>query len=362
MSNCVIYNRVSSLSQNIYNRSVSLQAQEQICLKFAHENKLRVKSIYKEIHSAFNQKPKILSDLMKNKKQTIIISSIDRYSRNVEVGLKLAMDAFKNKNKIIFIQEQYVCGNHNDLNTLKRFLQISENESKTISNRIKKARNFLINNGMFAGGTIPYGCDVVEKKLVMNIHEQNVLEFIKTCMNDKVVCHELNKKMILITQKLPYEPINCYDKNGAKVDVITEQLTKQEIADLLNSYGVLKRGILWCPRVLKTAIKPHNQKVNSCESKLDDWYAKHELGGISMDEIKNPNDLGLNFDNIGVTNTLFKTVQQKIQPKLRRSARLNPCNVNNQLINNDSDTEMADDIYMFKQFTEFNKFKKLYKQ
>ena len=45
----VIYCRISSIAQNDYNKSVSLYAQEQICSKFAYENKLRVKSIYKEI-------------------------------------------------------------------------------------------------------------------------------------------------------------------------------------------------------------------------------------------------------------------------------------------------------------------------
>lgn len=370
MSTCVIYNRVSSLSQNEYNKSVSLQAQEQMCLKFAHENKLHVKSIFKEVHSAFNRKPQILSEVINRKNQIILIACIDRYSRNVSVGLKMATTSFKNNNKLVFIQEKCVCETHSDLILLKRFLQTTENESKTIGNRIKQTRTFLINNGMFAGGAIPYGYNVVERKLVKNEYEQSVIEFIKLCMKDKLLCDDLNRKMSELAKISPYVPINCYDKGGNKVGCITEPLTKQEIADLLNSYGVLKRGILWCPRVIKTAIKTYDPKVELGNTKLKDWnYIKQKLDDIPMDDIKNdaknrPNNLGLNFENLNnVKNHKQEQLYRKKQKKLRRSSRLNPQMEIDQTTEetDNSDIEMKEDIQLFKQFTEFNRFKRLYR-
>lgn len=360
----IIYCRVSSIGQNTYNKSVSLQTQEQICFKFAHENKLRVKSIYKEVHSAFNKTPKILNNILHGKytNQTILISSVDRYSRNVNIGLKLAVKAFKNKNKLVFIQEKFVCESSDDLVLLKSFLQNTEQESKIISNRIKTSRSFLINNGMFAGGAIPYGYNVIERKLVKNEKEQNVIEFIKICMQNKLLCDDLNRKMLSLTTISPYIPINCYDKNGNNVSCITEPLTLQEISDLLNSYGVLKRGILWCPRVIKTALKHYDPNIYLDRSKLMDWTnCSKELESIKMGEIKSSNNLGLIFDF--KTDTQFADNEISKNIKLRRSARLNSYmddDINQ--VSNDDDVEMTENINLFEKYSEFQRSKQDYKK
>lgn len=354
---CVCYCRVSSLTQNEYNKGISLNTQEQICAKFAHENKMHVRYIIKEIHSAYNRSPKLLNDIIKNKNQTIIISTIDRYSRSVSTGCELANKAIQNKNKIVFIQEKFVCESKTDIDILNKFLVITERESFTIGNRIKKAKTYLINNGFFAGGVIPYGYDVVDKKLVLNDYEQMVIDFIKLCMKNKITCIDLNRKMLYISKDSKYEPINCYDKNGDIIHIMTESLKPREIADLLNSYGVLKRGILWCPKVIKTAIKEYNPKVYLEDTKLNNWEElKTQLENIPITDITVPNNLSYNFEK------LYKeqTKEGKKKRHLRRSSRFNPymntSHTNNNKKNND--IVMKEDVNLFKQFTEFQKFKK----
>ena len=343
----VIYCRISSIAQNEYNKSVSLYAQEQICSKFAYENKLRVKSIYKEIHTAYNKTPKVLNDIINKKGKIIIISSIDRYSRNVEIGIKMAVKALKNKNKFIFIQEKFICKSLNDLIVLKKALQNAEHESASIGNRTKKARSFLINNGMFAGGAIPYGYNVVERKLVLNDLEQKIITFIKTCMNDNIICDDLNKQMFAISGS--FEPIQCYDEKNIIVKSITQPLTLMEISDILNSFHVQKRGSVWCPRVINTAIKPYNPKVDIGDITLIQWEnIYHELNNIPI------NNIPINI--------------QVEQPHIRRSSRLNPELKNKDQYHSTLDASQNEleiltaDIKLFKQFTEFQKFSKLIKK
>lgn len=359
----IIYCRVSTLMQNEYNKGVSLRVQEQLCFKFAHENKFRIKSVHKEIHSAFNKTPKILNDVIKKKNKNIIISSIDRFSRSCDVGLKMAATCIKNKNKLIFIQEKFIVSDSSDLIILSQFLKNTEQESAVISTRIKKARNFLLSNGMFAGGSIPYGYKVIDKKLVKDNTEQRIIEFIKICMKDSIPCDLLNRKMIEMTCDSPYVPIYCYDKSGTVIKILTEPLSNHEISELLNSYKIKKRGILWCPRVVKTAIKPYYPKVDLGEStqRMCDWSKlATEIENIPMNEINVRPNIGISFY------LETKVSKKQNDKKLRRSTRLNSeLNTDPDMsidsINTDTDADMKHEVQLFKKFAEFQQFRKLYK-
>lgn len=356
----VIYCRVSSMAQNEYNKGVSLQVQEQLCIKFAYENKLRAKAVHKEVHSVYNKIPRILTDIIKRKKQNIIISSVDRFSRSKIIGIKMAQQALKNKNKLIFVQEKFVVAENSDLIILEQFLKNTENESAVIGSRIKKARNFLISNGMFAGGSVPYGYKVLDKKLVKEIYEQRVIDFINMCRENEIYCNKLNKKMISIAKISPYVPINCYDKNNKSVPVITEPITFQDIADLLNSYGILKRGGLWCPRVIKTAIKEYTPKLDldNSESQIKDWNILN--GKHSKINEDSKNKLGFTFENKLSDSNNKKSISKKNTNNLRRSSRLNSNNIDYEM-RNTTDIEINRDIQLFKKFKEFQQFRNLYK-
>lgn len=251
---CIIYNRVSSMNQNSYINNVSLQVQESICGKFAAENNLNVYRVYKEVHSVFNKIPEVLNNIINLHKYTILIADVSRFSRSLSIGIEMAKKAIDNSNQLIFIQENLVCSTYADLESLKIYLQKSEDESKTIATRIKNAKTYLHENGMYSGGTIPYGYDVSDKKLIINPTEKNIIKFIKLCQNNNISSIELNDIMNKIHKTKEYEPIECYDKKGNVVSHITEKLFNTEIADLLNSYNVDKRGRLWNANMIKTAI------------------------------------------------------------------------------------------------------------
>jgi hypothetical protein len=199
--------------------------------------------------------------------------------------MKLAKISINNNNKLIFIQEKFICKNTSDLLLLNEYLLNTENESKILSTRIKTSRNFLISNGLFPGGYVPYGYEINDRKLIKNQNEHDIIDFIKTCLKYEILCVDLNIKMENLEQKLPkelltsneYVPINFYDDENDIIHVITEKLTFKEISELLNSYTILKRGVLWNPNSIKTAIKEYNpnnkDKLNIANKsfKIKDW-------------------------------------------------------------------------------------------
>jgi DNA invertase Pin-like site-specific DNA recombinase len=289
----IIYNRVSSIKQN---DGSSLNIQEKSCKDFAETNSLNVKASHKDVCSAFQKTSKILTNIINNKKTVIIISNIDRFSRNTVNGLLLADIAIRNKNKLVFIQENLVISNSDDIKLIKPYLEIAENESKSISNRIKRSRLFLINTGKYPGGFIPYGYKVINKQLLDESYEQNVISFIKLCKNNVVKSIELNNAMQKISNC--NTPINCYDEKDNIVLEINNPLTHSEIVNLLNDYDVLKRGLKWNNIMIKSIIKNKIEVVEEKFNNLDDM--KQEL--LQLDNDEQP---GSDTYNFGISNDLM---------------------------------------------------------
>lgn len=392
MNNAVIYNRVSSLNQNSYNKSVSLQAQESICSKFAHENSLKVKRVYKEIYSAYNREPSVLGTIIELKKNIIIISSVDRFSRSVDVGISMAKKAIQNKNKIVFIQEQFLVSGYEDIDKLTEYLLKTEEESRVLGTRIKKARQYLIDNGLFAGGAIPYGYQLNDRVLRIRKSEHNIINFIKLCKKPKISSDDLNRYMIPISKNKIYEPINCYDTDGKPILTITECLTNGEIADLLNSYKVTKRGGEWNASKVRSAYMSYMRQRNR-QKKIVPQVSKKRSGSfMDLSDIKK--DLGTVPENKPENNSgsfkgMVKPHQHTrsnnmridthdVHNRLRRSSRINPLvnisfstpHVNIDAGYADYDTNVnardifdANDTYVdmqnVKLFNEFKRFKKM---
>lgn len=363
------------MSQNSYVNSISLQSQESICSKFAHDNNLKVKSVYKEVHSAFHKTPTVLSSVINLNKCDILISDISRFSRSVVVGLEMAETALKNKNRIVFIQEKFICSSSDDFIKLTQYLKKTEDESKTIGIRIKKSRKYLIDNGMHAGGSAPYGYDIIERKPVENVREKEILHFIKLCQQSNISSDDLNQIMLKIANTKIYVPIACYDKYGNLVTKITERLNNKEIADMLNSYNVHKRGRIWTASMIKTALKSNAKQISNNEQirnakktklepgeKLINWdNMKMEIEQINTNEPKNKRSKHETKENTAPM--VNDTVNQLNEPN-RRSNRLNANtsfefnNYDMQLSRDVFDNDVNDimhDVQLFNQFMQFRK-------
>lgn len=250
---CIIYTRVSTTSQNS-GTSISLTVQETICIKYAEEKKFVVKQIYKEIHSAYKKVPAILEYILRKKNQIILITNVDRFSRNLEKGMCMVKTAIKNNNILHFINDNIIVRSEPDLCKLEMHLRTAELESQLIGKRVKLSKNYLMLNNIFSGGTIKYGYKVVNKTLVEDTEEQNIMSFIKSCLTDNVDRNEINKKMMAVTKTSPYVPIDFYNKNNDIIENM-KSMTYKNVANLLNNYEVYKRGKLWNANTVKSSIQ-----------------------------------------------------------------------------------------------------------
>jgi DNA invertase Pin-like site-specific DNA recombinase len=300
MVKCVIYCRVSSLGQNVYNKSVSLRSQECICGKFSYENKLNPRRIYKEINSAYNRIPPVLSEVVNLKNTVIVIASVDRFSRSSKFGIEMSKKCIQNGNSLIFIREKLHIVKITDVQKLSEILKMTEGESKLISERVKTSKKYLKDAGLYSGGTIPYGYTLVKRKLVPHTYEQNVINFIKICKNPIIKSKDLNDAMKKISSYEKYEYIDCYDTDGDVVSCITESLSNAEISNLLNSYKIEKRKKLWnASKISRIYSRLYNQSTKSfkCSSMIQ------EINSIlnedsSIDEYDKMSDLNESMSDL----------------------------------------------------------------
>ena len=244
-----IFCRVSDPRQT-GNMHISFEMQEQKGNICAGMFNLKVKCILKVVESAYDGKSCTLKTLItKNRGKNIIIYNVSRFCRNKRAGLQLLDYALQYKTRLFFVEEGIVwdANNRNNLPTLRRKLYLAEEESKALGRRVRDALQEKKRRGFFTGGTPKYGFGTVQhpggKKLVSDVYEQNVITFINMCKTVGTTVRQLNEQMSQISKQFD-QPITLYN-NDILVEVLSEGLTYENIAGLLNSYGVMKRTGNW---------------------------------------------------------------------------------------------------------------------
>ncbi len=330
---CTIYTRVSSMRQT-YNNSISLQAQEDMCRNYASKMGLLVNGVRQEVHSVFHKTPPILGEIINGKsrqKNIILCVAVDRFSRSTSVGVNMAKVALSNNHVLKFIREDFICDSFRRLSTLVEHLKQAEGESAAISSRVKSARNYLENIGIFTGAQAPYGFVVRDRKLVPNQSEQLILSFIRLCKQDKIMADELNALMsgiVKATTNVKYNPIDCYNKKNEIVTIITEKLLNTEIAALLNSYKVTKRGREWDGPIIARALKSNKKyyHLNLTSKQIICVLRGDMLPNVATDnpivlmDTSSDNDIDIvakkrKFADINYTN-IKQTVKRRRSPRL----------------------------------------------
>ncbi len=257
----IIYARVSTIMQN-KNKSVSLDAQEQLCKKYANEQNITIKRVYKEVCSTFRKIPNMLRAASQVRNATILCADVSRFSRSAKLGLSIANKVVANGGKLIFIAEQLIYDNTDKEQYLIMHLKQTELESQKIGMRVKRSNSFIRSRGGLTNGIVPYGFNY-NVKITKNIHESNIVKFIKVARTDHFKESDINHALgkIIKTSK----PIEIIDKDGYALDVSNRKLTYYEIADLLNSYNINKRKKKWTHNTVKSAVKSHDRQVSSNE-------------------------------------------------------------------------------------------------
>ena len=247
----VIFCRVSSIGQTGFGH-VSLEVQEAKGVACAVLFKLKIMSVIKIVESAYtlkkNKRSTIHSLIGKYSGKNIILYNVSRFSRNEAQGRELLDYALKRNTRLFFTEEGLIWDRHNLHNrqAILRKLMLAHEESRAIAARVSAALFLRKQQGFHTGGKPKYGYKVVEadggKKAVPEQREQAVITFINMCREIGTSLRALNQWMeTLADDPNGYEPLELGDNQRT----IREPLSYQNIADLLNDYGITKRGSRW---------------------------------------------------------------------------------------------------------------------
>lgn len=272
----IIVSRVSTTKQT---NGISLDSQEEYGKKFIRDNQMILTSTYKRIGSAYNNE-KTLKDIFNNNSNVaILFYDASRFSRNIEHAEKM-LDLVDEKNiTLVFLHENLTYRNGFDRKKILNHVQKYQDESSQIGRRISDAKKSAKEKGYYTGGRLPYGYDAVQKEngkyvLMKNKYEQDVIAFINLCTKWKISHDEINNAMKKISNDTT--PINLYDSDGDVVDKITEGLTREEIVNLLNDYGVMKDGKTWTVSKLSTVRNNYYKYNNITEFSPEEEYDEEE--------------------------------------------------------------------------------------
>lgn len=245
----LIYIRVSTIEQDI-------GAQKFSCEEFCNQYKLEIQKIYIEKCSAFKtqSQPELYKLLDENNNCNLIIFSIDRLSRNIKIGNEL-LKKMENKNiTLISVKENInlttALGKHN----FRNYINAAQYESELISERVKNNIKYKRANNMHIGQA-PYGYKIENKKLIKDIKEYSVINFIINNFGKKKSSDALTHDLFQLLTKLDrdqseFVPIifTLEDDNYEYQSYNTNEklkITSRMLSNILNDYNIKKRNTMW---------------------------------------------------------------------------------------------------------------------
>jgi DNA invertase Pin-like site-specific DNA recombinase len=258
--NAIVYCRVSSERQKL--DGVSLEAQEKLCLEHCTNKGYNVVEIIKETASA-----KDIANQVKLREvygmvgvSVLVVYNVSRFSRNVSQGLHMYQKLRDSAIRLESVMENLTPPSSlvppSRLNTdtqpfsassdfvFVSLLNAAEYELKLISQRASLAVRTKRERG-FQFGKVPYGMrefrdDQNVRRFEEEPYEAKVVKFIRAVRG----CASLNEANILlkdISKNQLFEPL-VLDDEGYQ---ITTGLPCDNIAEILNDYGVDYRGKSW---------------------------------------------------------------------------------------------------------------------
>ena len=256
----IIYVRVSTTEQDI-------DAQKFSCEQFCIQNKLNIKKIYIEKCSAFknNSQQKLHKLIQENQDCNLIIFSIDRLSRNIKIGNELIQQIENKHITLISVKENINLNTALGKHHFRNYINAAQYESELISERVKNSIKYKRANNMHIGQA-PYGYKLENKKLVKNLEEFAIINFIVRnygrTESSESLTHDLYQLLnILGRDESEFVPISFileddqFEYRSYTVDYKLK-ITTRMLSNILNDYNIKKRAAIWnmnkVSRIVKT--------------------------------------------------------------------------------------------------------------
>lgn len=240
----VVYCRISTKEQ-------SLESQKDSCVQYCLEHNYQIIEVITESCSARKSKcqPKLLQ-LLKNKTNiTIVVNSVDRFSRNVTKCITMCKIMKKNHINLISVTDQIDLSTAYGQHAFRTRVSTAQLESDIISERVRRTINYKRTNGLSLTSKPSYGYKIVDRKKVINYDEQSVIHFIhkfhRKTITSSHFTSELYKLLNIFNKPEDFYVRVVFEDERHDVEIESMYITSEIIADILNDYEILNRNKEW---------------------------------------------------------------------------------------------------------------------
>lgn len=190
------YCRYSSSAQD---DGYSIEAQQKAIANFASSNGYDIQYSYidKARTGTNANRPefqRMIEDAKNGLFDVIIIHKIDRFSRNRLDSIIYKNELSKYGVKVISVTENFGEGAEAEL-MLAMQESMAEYYSKNLAREVRKGMDVLSSKGLHTGGSPPLGYDVVDKKLVINESEAEIVRLIFEMYSNKYTYNDMAKEL-----------------------------------------------------------------------------------------------------------------------------------------------------------------------
>ena len=203
---CVVYTRKSSeegLEQEFNSLDAQREAGEAYIHSQKHEGWLLLPNQYDDggISGGTMERPglkKLLADVQLNKIDVVVVYKVDRLSRSLGDFAQI-IDLFdKHDASFVSVTQQFNTTSSMGRLTLNILLSFAQFEREVTGERIRDKIALSKKKGMWMGGHVPLGYDVVKRKLIPNESETNLVRHIFNRFiqlgSTTLLCKELNEQ------------------------------------------------------------------------------------------------------------------------------------------------------------------------
>ena len=256
----IIYCRVSTKKQE-------MDAQVNSCLQYARLYGFNILKTIKEFVSAYKstKQNKLMDTIKSNKNITLIIYSVDRFSRNIQ-NCNIFINLLEQNNITLkCVKEQInlktAYGKHN----FRSIVSMAQYESELIGERVKNNIKYKKQHNI--PRVAPYGSmiDKENKVIVKNDDEQAIIKFILNNVNRRKRVCDINQHLYTLMEYLKkpndhFVPITFTDEDEHYEYTKYEMnepilITKSILVEILNDYNIYKRNRQWTVNSIHSVIK-----------------------------------------------------------------------------------------------------------
>lgn len=238
LSRCAIYTRKSceeGLEQEFNSLDAQREASEAYIKSQKHEGWEVIPSVYDDggFSGGNMERPalkKLLADIEAGKIDVIVVYKVDRLSRALSDFARMVELFDKHNVSFVSVTQQFNTTTSMGRLTLNVLLSFAQFEREVTGERIRDKFAASKKKGMWMGGPQPLGYDVVDRKLIINSAEAEIVKYIFECYADK---SEPVHKLLDELKSRNYKNKSYTSKKGNQI--IGKEFSLNQIHSILNN-------------------------------------------------------------------------------------------------------------------------------